>query len=772
MVKPSNKRRPSNGTNGKEESPRCGEKTKQPKVLDTKTAATKAGQQTKLAFSAKGTNDKNGPTTTNEAESGTTVRQQKLSFAEAVQGTQKTNKAPTTPNGPSTTAFAITPEDPTLRNKFFPENPPASFPPPRATTQNNNKTNTTPTKKNQQKEKLADNMSTDIEDKKPAARTLKKPPPSNPTTPDPKQSHPPPPNSDTDDDLPQPVSTPKTKRKSSNTRTTKSTEPEASSTKENERPQHAIRYNGLIETPPSEKPFDDFVIILKAYFQVIQDVLGKEVYIAAWDTEQGKSFPPLKKPSKLPTSRESLGIYLGTYINPKTEGSKVYLNLRLMAYTSHPVPLEKFGMELADQFKASTCSMSIHRQPRPCQAAKADCLGWLMYSCKSMNSATFIPAVKEILKIPDDVEIGIQYRTISNETGRKPPFNRDDPPAAAIHLDIDERFSLVYQARAASLWRKNSKKRLPNGVQLRLVPCFTSATGKSMTDTQRSDAQTLTERQYYFLKEHLKTLPPYFFISQLDTPLSDEPGAMTLRRAMMARAPKNQPSNRLIHNVDASWNQPSKHTITTVVGKEIEAQRFLVNMIPELLHHYGEGATKWFTSSGLIVYKDVKWNPEKGTTTSSQEKASAGMVKEDLWDLNDKWEALKLKKGQATSRPNENDLDQTTPTPETEQAPTQAHTRQAGDKSIASFGDAYNREKDADDAQAEATRKQEEAAKLPDLTGTQFVFNPEQVERDRHKMLNGPQSTGFSMSTAAKTTDSVRLKYKEAVEEIRALQLW
>jgi hypothetical protein len=41
-----------------------------------------------------------------------------------------------------------------------------------------------------------------------------------------------------------------------------------------------------------------------------------------------------------------------------------------------------------------------------CQAAKSDCMGWLMYSCKSMNSATFIPAVKEILQIPDNVEIG------------------------------------------------------------------------------------------------------------------------------------------------------------------------------------------------------------------------------------------------------------------------------------------------------------------------------------------------------------------------------
>lgn len=90
----------------------------------------------------------------------------------------------------------------------------------------------------------------------------------------------------------------------------------------------------------------------------------------------------------------------------------------------------------------------------------------------------------------------------------KPTYNKEDPAAAAIHLYIDERYTLVYQARAASLWRKNSKKRLPNGVQLRLVPCFALTTGNSMTDNKGSDAKMLTKQQYYFVKEHLKTLPP------------------------------------------------------------------------------------------------------------------------------------------------------------------------------------------------------------------------------------------------------------------------
>jgi hypothetical protein len=109
---------------------------------------------------------------------------------------------------------------------------------------------------------------------------------------------------------------------------------------------------------------------LTAYFQIIQNVLGKDVSLAARDEEQTKVFRPLKSYKKLPQSRESLGIYLGTYVNPKTERSKVYLViLRLVTTKAHEVPLAQFGMELADQFASSKHRMAIHRQPRACQAA-------------------------------------------------------------------------------------------------------------------------------------------------------------------------------------------------------------------------------------------------------------------------------------------------------------------------------------------------------------------------------------------------------------------
>ena len=508
----------------------------------------------------------------------------------------------------------------------------------------------------------------------------------------------------------------------------------------------------------------------------VQSTLGKAIFLAPWDREQEATFPPLQSPDDVPTSRESIGIYLGTYINPKEDGSRIYMNLRLITHTTPPVPLDRFGMELADalpKFK-----MQMNKQPQACQAVKSCCIGWFMYSSKQINSPSFVTETKLALGIPSNVALGISYRTIVNEFGKRPIFNRDDPPAASIHLDIDERFYMVYQPKASSLWQKNSRKRLPNGVQLRLVPCFTSPIGKSMTDDIRADAKTLAERQYYFVKEHIRTIE-YHFISLLDTPISQD-DSMTLRRAMMARAPKNKPLSRLIHNVDQSWNQMNKYVVTTVVGREEEANRFLSNLIPEMLHTYGSECGKWFSAQGLMVYKDVRWNPLKGTTSSTNAKVSAAMVNEDLWDLSDKWKTIS-ETPDPDQRPDTMQLDPSKqkPTTDTGQKATtktspapaaQMLTRLEGDKSVASFGATFGRTIDSDD-EKEASIAAAAAASIPDLTGTQFVFSPEQVARDHDKALLGSESDGKSMSTAGKTTDSIRLKFKEAQEEIAELKL-
>ena len=78
--------------------------------------------------------------------------------------------------------------------------------------------------------------------------------------------------------------------------------------------------------------------------------------------------------------------------------------------------------------------------------------------------------------------------------------------------------------------------------------------------------------------------------------------------------------------------------------------------------------------------------------------------------------------------------------------------------------------KDEDDTREDAAIAKEAEENAADPTGTQFEFSTEQLEQDRLKAMNGPSSTGFSMSTAAKTTESTRLKLKEAKEELYNLK--
>jgi NifB/MoaA-like Fe-S oxidoreductase len=57
------------------------------------------------------------------------------------------------------------------------------------------------------------------------------------------------------------------------------------------------------------------------------------------------------------------------------------------------------------------------------------------------------------------------------------------------------------------------------------------------------------------------------------------------------------------------------------------------------------------------------------------------------------------------------------------------------------------------------------------MSGTQFVFSTEQVERENKCVALGSESDGRSMSTSGKTTESTQLKLKIAQEQIKELQL-
>jgi hypothetical protein len=55
----------------------------------------------------------------------------------------------------------------------------------------------------------------------------------------------------------------------------------------------AIQYDRIIDLPPSEDPYGDYLKALKEYFKTIHATLGKDILIASWDTEQQVSLLPL-----------------------------------------------------------------------------------------------------------------------------------------------------------------------------------------------------------------------------------------------------------------------------------------------------------------------------------------------------------------------------------------------------------------------------------------------------------------------------------------------
>ncbi len=152
-----------------------------------------------------------------------------------------------------------------------------------------------------------------------------------------------------------------------------------------------------------------------------------------------------------------------------------------------------------------------------------------------------------------------------------------------------------------------------------------------------------------------------------------------------------------------------------------------------MLHVHGPDAAKWFTSQGLQVYLNVRWNPEKGTTTSANAKESADMVKEDLWDLGSKWKTIAAETTEQV-RPDAMELDNPqTPTAKTSQTTDQVTIldKMAGDKSVASFCSTFGWCHDSDDNREDKSKAAKAAANPAPLTRAQFEFSTKQVARER-----------------------------------------
>ena len=186
------------------------------------------------------------------------------------------------------------------------------------------------------------------------------------------------------------------------------------------------------------------------------------------------------------------------------------------------------------------------------------------------------------------------------------------------------------------MWRKYDKQKkrpaLPHDIQLRLVPCFSSEFSDARkTPKTEENVVLMAGKQKFFVTQYIEKIEIHF-IRFLDTPLSDN-NDITLRRALMARSPKNEPTKRLIHNVDFFWNDAHRVSATTIKTLRSQAQDFIATLIPEMVFRYGQDCQKWFTEDGLTYFENVVWDPTTLSTTSEADRATQDLVDEDLWDL-------------------------------------------------------------------------------------------------------------------------------------------
>jgi hypothetical protein len=328
--------------------------------------------------------------------------------------------------------------------------------------------------------------------------------------------------------------------------------------------------------------------------------------------------------------------------------------------------------------------------------------------------------------------------------GKRPQFDKDNPPPAALQLEIDEFYFGRYKKDIAKLFRSGSRASI-NGLTLRLISCF-SAKGHHMAFDVDTTAQLveLAQRQKQFVSRQLVEIRTKL-ISLLDTPLSVS-NSMTLQRHIMSRAPENARTKCIFYNVDFSWSQPTVCLCTAVKTFQNVADTALDNLIPEARHTYGPAAGKWFTSQALSMYEHIKWDPTNRSATTQTNTDTSKILEEDLWGLSATWKALPpaTREGQEKAVTNMSAVGL---------AIDRMNITSARDN--ASFGSLYARNKDDDTIVSHAT-------KVPALPSndkdTTIIFDPAALPSKQ----GIPQDTdSMAMSTAAKTTESTRLRLRE-----------
>lgn len=186
------------------------------------------------------------------------------------------------------------------------------------------------------------------------------------------------------------------------------------------------RYAAQLLVPAHAEPVKKAGEMLQEAFREIQRQAGKQVWLAAWHSADDSLV--CKKPSELPKGitvkdRDLFTRLLDNYmvITPNVE-QRLFLKLHFV--TQSPDALQISLPDIGQKVEAleDRFSLTINSYPNPCQSSRVSTLGWLFGSIKTMDGDMLTKIIRETLKIPPHIALGVQWRTITDKSEKKIPM--------------------------------------------------------------------------------------------------------------------------------------------------------------------------------------------------------------------------------------------------------------------------------------------------------------------------------------------------------------
>jgi hypothetical protein len=366
---------------------------------------------------------------------------------------------------------------------------------------------------------------------------------------------------------------------------------------------HQLRYDLRFHVQPSKEADKTMIAAAKKFFSKVKE-MDDTIVIYPWFKSS--------KNSKIQETRlipEKMGAFKAYFhqANPRVDGGFVYMRVWL----GH----DKEPDMLKDDLNWWMRQQQFGMYPRSVQAENIAVIGWLLYSTRAINCSSLQTALEK--RFHGKFEVGCRYRMIS--LGRRGSIPKEQQ-IKAIHIECDSEVQYELKNALSKIYASSKNEDYPNGIRMRLVPEMNSM----ISPDTRQNVNRLRARQDNFQKQVLSALS--WDISALD--YVDGKIGRSLRDLVMKIESRTIPGQQLFHVVDETWNQNGFH-FAFFPNVETEARSMMMALLPFLVHHYGQTAIKWFSSSAQRRSQGAEWDPDKGCVKTFDDDAVSWMMTED-----------------------------------------------------------------------------------------------------------------------------------------------